>query len=107
MSRSAVEIVVQKVREGIPITSAEISIVTSSSIVTRGRLRSVALYMIELEGKIVYCTQDGIMSDARSLADASRHHEHGESKMIEITDELGLTSRPSRRSRRAVRAEER
>ena len=99
MSRSAVETIVQKVREGIPISSAEIAVVTSNSIVTRGKLRSVALYMIELEGKIVYCTQDGIMSDARSLADASCHHEHGEEKMLQITDEMGLTSRPSRRAR--------
>ena len=99
MSIPEIRAILQKVREGTPITSDEVMTVTSNSVMTRGRLKYVAAYMRELEALITWCTQDGIMSDARSLADAGCHHQHGEELMQNFAIEMGLASRPRRRPR--------
>jgi len=59
--------------------------------------------MRSLEEDITYCTQDGIMSDARSLADAGRHHEQGEKMMRETEDEMGVGPSLPKRTKRPKR----
>ena len=107
--RKQVYDILQKVREVKSLTEEEITIVTrhvggvTRNALSRGALSRVVEYMKSLEDDIVYCVQDGIMSDARSLADAGRHHEQGEKMMRETADDLGVGQPLPKRTRRSRR----
>jgi len=109
--RKQVYEILRKIHGVETLTEEEITIVTrhvggmTYSALSRGALSRVIEYMRKLEEDITYCTQDGIFSDARSLADANRHHEQGVKMMRETEVELGVGQPLPKRTRTAKREE--